>query len=287
MTTSTATSQLFPARIGLGTWKMGESRAARTAEIEVVYQALQLGYRLIDTAELYGNGGAEEVIGAALKSTTVSREQLCIVSKVLPDNASRKGTIKACEASLKRLRCEYLDIYLLHWRGAHDFTETLSGFAELQQRGLIRRFGVSNLDVRALQRWQAAEQQLDLHDTLCTNQVHYCISKRGIEFDLLPWQREQGISAMAYSPLGLGELARHPLLLQIGAAHAAGPISAAQVALAWVLRHPEVVAIPKTARPQRLLENLRAAEVQLTSDELAQIDAAFPPPQRKQPLAMI
>lgn len=277
----------FPTRIGLGTWKMGESRAARAQEAEAVLQALHLGYRLIDTAEMYGEGGAEQVIGAALKVSHVSREQLCLVSKVLPHNASRRGTVKACEASLKRLQCDYLDVYLLHWRGPHEFTDTLAAFAELQQRGLIRRFGVSNLDVRALQRWRAAEQQLGLTDTLCTNQVHYCVTERGIEFDLLPWQREHGISTMAYSPLDLGELATHPLLMQIGAVHAAGPLTAAQVALAWVLRHPDVVAIPKTIRALRLQENLQAADVQLTADELVQIDSEFPPPQRKRPLAMI
>ncbi|MGC3982285.1 MAG: aldo/keto reductase [Steroidobacteraceae bacterium] len=287
MSTSNTIPAPFPARIGLGTWKMGESRAARAQEVTVVSEALQLGYRLINTAEMYGDGGAEEVVGAALKEAQAPREQLCIVSKVLPNNASRRGTIKACEASLKRLQCGYLDIYLLHWRGSFEFTETLDAFAELQQRGLIRRFGVSNLDVRSLQRWKTAEQQLGLRDTLCTNQVHYCISERGIEFDLLPWQREQGISTMAYSPLGLGDLAQHPLLKKIGAAHAGGAITAAQVALAWVLRYPEVVAIPKTAKTQRLLENLQAAQLQLSEAELAQIDAVFPPPTRKQPLAMI
>jgi diketogulonate reductase-like aldo/keto reductase len=276
----------FPARVGLGTWKMGESRGAFAHEVSVVRQAFDVGYRLIDTAEMYGNGGAEEVVGAALKASRIARDQLCIVSKVLPQNASRAGTVKACEQSLQRLQCDYLDVYLLHWRGRYSFRDTLEAFAELQQRGLIRRFGVSNLDVDELRKWQAAEQQLGLQDTLCTNQVHYCLSERGVEFNLLPWQRDHGISTMAYSPLGLGELAHHPVLQKIGAAHQPA-MTAAQVALSWLLRHPDVVVIPKTTTPARLLENLWAAELPLTEPELAQLDEHFPPPQRRQPLAMI
>lgn len=280
----TLATTIFPARIGLGTWKMGESAARSKQETAAVAQALEIGYRLIDTAEMYGSGGAERVIGAALQSYKSRRQELCIVSKVLPQNASYKGTVKACEASLARLGCDYLDLYLLHWRGSYPFTETLQAFAELQQRGLIRRYGVSNFDIEDWQEWQAAEGELGLANAACVNQVYYCTQARGIEFDLLPWQKQRGIEIMAYSPLGLGDLAHHPVLAEIGAARGA---TAAQVALAWAVRYPEVAAIPKSANPVRLKENLQAANIRLTAAELARIDRAFPAPRRKQALQMI
>jgi len=275
----------FPAKIGLGTWKMGESAGRRSQEAAAVLHAIELGYRLIDTAEMYGAGGAERVIGEALQRFgTARRDQLFIVSKVLPQNASRKGTIKACESSLKVLGSEYLDLYLLHWRGSHSFRDTLQAFVELQQRGLIREFGVSNFDIEDLEAWREAEQALQVTSPVRVNQVYYCAQARGIEFDLLPWQRQRGIATMAYSPLGLGDLARHPTFIEISAMRGC---TAAQVALAWVMRHPDMVAIPKSAHPQRQEENLRALDITLNEAEIKRIDSAFPPPKHKSSLETI
>lgn len=280
-----AVETLFPGKIGLGTWKMGEVAARHKHEVQAVLHALQLGYRLIDTAEMYGGGGAERVVAEALSAFGhARRSELCIVSKVLPQNASRQGTVKACEASLSRLACGYIDVYLLHWRGNHPFEATLEAFLELQQRGLIRRFGVSNFDVEDLEEWREVEHRLQVQQPAHINQVYYCPQARGVEFDLLPWQRRSEMVTMAYSPLGLGELTRHPLLAELGGARG---YSAAQVALAWVVRHGDVVAIPKSIHPDRQEENLRAAELVLTDAELARIDAVFPPPRRKHDLEMI
>jgi len=276
---------IFPARIGLGTWKLGEQATSRTAEINVVTHALHCGYRVLDTAEMYGSGGAESVIGAALRNFgKTHREELFIVSKVLPQNASRRGVIKACEASLHRLDCEYLDLYLLHWPGQYPFIETLQAFAELHERGLIMRFGVSNFDVAKLEEWLAVEHQLGIAEPTQVNQIYYCLQARGVEFDLLPWQRRHGIFSMAYSPLGLGELAHHPVLKEIAEARGA---TAAQIALAWVIRHPDMVAIPKSVHPHRVEENLYALHITLSAAECARIDAAFAPPQEQRSLEMI
>jgi diketogulonate reductase-like aldo/keto reductase len=278
-----AGSLRFPGRIGLGTWKMGAARATQAQEIAAVTHALAIGYRLLDTAEMYGDGGAERIIGRALKSFGPSgRDELFIVSKVLPDHASRQGTVRACEASIARMGCDYLDLYLLHWRGAQPFRETLRGLDDLRQRGLIRQFGVSNFDVNELAQWLEAEQALALGATTQCNQLYYCLEARAIEFALLPWQRQRGIQTMAYSPLGQGALATHPLLERIGRERG---LSAAQIALAWVLREADVVAIPKSVQPLRIEQNLQAAQLQLSAAELAQIDQAFPAPRSKQPLA--
>jgi diketogulonate reductase-like aldo/keto reductase len=273
----------FPARIGLGTWKMGASRAAQAQELAAVSHALSVGYRLLDTAEMYADGGAERLVGRALKDFGGSRrEQLFIVSKVLPEHASHSGTIRACEASIARMGCDYLDLYLLHWRGAHPFRETLLGFDDLRQRGLIRHYGVSNLDLSELAQWLEAEKALQLDSTTQCNQLYYCLESRAIEFALLPWQRERAIQTMAYSPLGQGALASQPLLEQIARERG---VTAAQIALAWVLRQADVVAIPKSVQPQRIDQNLQAAQLQLSAAELARIDQAFPPPRSKQRLA--
>lgn len=286
MTNAGATPLDLRGPIGLGTWRVGSSNRQRADESAAVLHALQIGYRLLDTAEMYADGGAERVIGAALAQYGVHRRgELTIVSKVLPSNASATGTVRACEASLKRMGCEYLDLYLLHWAGRYPYTETLRGFEQLLQRGLIRHFGVSNLDLHELQQWIADERRVGLTASgVQCNQLYYAASARGIEFDLLPWQREHRIQTMAYSPLGEGRLAEHPVLTAIGERHG---VSAAQVALAWCIRHPGVVAIPKSVRRDRLEENLRAAQLQLTSEDLAQIDHAFPPPRAKRPLEMI
>lgn len=275
----------LPARIGLGTWKMGEVRGAQKREIAAITHALDVGYRIIDTAEMYGDGGAERVVGQALEAFGAARRpEVFLVSKVLPGNASRSGTVLACEASIRRMGCAYLDLYLLHWRGEHRFTETLEGFGELLRRGLIRQFGVSNLDVDDMQEWLEAEKAVGLEASTQCNQLYYCVSTRGIEFDLLPWQRERGIRTMAYSPLQSGDLADNPTLVQVGRARGA---TASQIALAWCVRHPDVVAIPKSINPQRIEQNLEAAKLQLTASELAQIDRAFPPPGAKRALAMV
>ena len=234
----------FPGRIGLGTWEMGADPGQRPQEIAAVKHALDVGYRLLDTAEMYADGGAERIIGSALQWFGAARRtELCIVSKVLPGNASRSGTARACEASIERMGCDYLDLYLLHWPGRHPLAETLRGFHDLVQRGLIRHFGVSNFDVEQLQRWLQAQQRLELAPSAHCNQLYYCIAARGIEFQLLPLQRAHAIATMAYSPLGRGSLTRHPLLVQLGRERG---VSAAQIALAWCLREPDVVAIPKS-----------------------------------------
>src|ERR1700692_455773 len=283
--TAPGSSTQFPARIGLGTWEMGISAAQRSREIAAVKHALDVGYRLLDSAEMYADGGAERIIGGALKAFGAARRgELYIVSKVLPSNASRSGAARACEASIARMGCDYLDLYLLHWPGRHPFIETLRGFDELLRRGLIRRFGVSNLDIDELQRWLQAQDSLGLPATTHCNQLYYCTEVRGIEFQLLPYQRAHAIATMAYSPLGRGALVRHPLLVQLGRERG---VSAAQVALAWCLREPDVVAIPKSVVPARIEENLAAAELRLGPAELTRIDQAFPPPSAKRPLEMV
>ncbi len=265
--------------LGLGTWRMGESKRTRSAEVDAVRLALELGYRLIDTAEMYGEGGAEEVIGEALASGPVRREQVFLVSKVYPHNASRKGTIAACERSLVRLRTDWIDLYLLHWRGAVPLAETVEAFETLRAQGKIRRWGVSNFDLADLQELWSTDDGAQ-----CTaNQVYYSASQRGIEFDLLPWQRRHGVATMAYCPIDQGALARNGALAAIARARGA---TAAQVALAWVLRQPDVIAIPKAVQPAHLRDNFAAAAMTLSAAELAQIDAAFPPPARKRPLHM-
>jgi diketogulonate reductase-like aldo/keto reductase len=261
----------FPARIGLGTWEMGNGAAQRGRDIAAVSHALEVGYRVLDTAEMYADGGAERIIGSALKAFGAARRaQLYIVSKVLPGNASRAGTVRACEASIARMGCDYLDLYLLHWPGRHPFAETLQGFDDLQQRGLIRAFGVSNLDTDELQRWLRTQKSLGITAATHSNQLYYCVEARGIEFDLLPYQRAHDIATMAYSPLGRER-----------------GLSAAQIALAWCLREPDVMAIPKSVDPKRIEQNLAAAQLRLTAEELDRIDRAFPPPNSKRPLDMV
>jgi diketogulonate reductase-like aldo/keto reductase len=275
----------FPGRIGLGTWEMGVDAGQRKRDIAAVKHALDVGYRLLDTAEMYADGGAERIIGSALQAFGAARrDELCIVSKVLPGNATRSGTARACEASIERMGCDYLDLYLLHWPGRHPLAETLGGFHDLMQRGLIRHFGVSNFDVDELQRWLQAQQRLGPAPGAQCNQLYYCLAARGIEFQLLPWQRTHAMATMAYSPLGRGALTRHPLVQQLGRERR---VSAAQIALAWCLREPDVIAIPKSVDPVRIEDNLRAAELQLSPAELQRIDQAFPPPGSKRPLEMV
>lgn len=269
---------------------MGESRASRAREVGAVGRALQLGYRVFDTAEIYGLGGAERVLGEALadfgvgSATGTARAELFIVSKVKPSHATREGTVRACEASLDRLRCRYLDLYLLHWPGPHPITETLQGFAELRERGLVRHFGVSNFDLPELKAWREAESSLGLPEATRCNQLYYCLQARGIEFDLLPWQRAHGIWTMAYSPLGRGRLAQHPVLERLAKARG---VSAAQIAIAWSMRAPDLISIPKSSHPARIEENWLARSLTLTDEECAALDVAFPPPTASAPLATI
>lgn len=269
--------------LGLGTWRIGESARKRRAEIAAVRRALAIGYRLIDTAEMYGEGGAEEVIGAALADAIaagdVRRDDVFIVSKVYPHNASRSGVPAACERSLRRLGLDRIDLYLLHWRGGVPLAETVAAFESLKERGLIRRWGVSNFDVDDLK--ALARVANGAH--CAANQIYYSASQRGAEFALLPWQRERRMPAMAYSPIDQGAAARDRTLKAIGARHGA---TAAQIALAWVLRQPDVIAIPKAVRDAHLRENWAAASIALTPRDLADIDRRFPPPTCKSPLAM-
>jgi diketogulonate reductase-like aldo/keto reductase len=269
--------------LGLGTWHMGEKARERKQEIAAVRFAVELGYRLIDTAEMYGEGGAEEVIGTALAEVfatrAVRREDLFIVSKVYPHNASREGAIAACERSLRRLGLDHVDLYLLHWRGQHPLSATIDGFEALKAAGRIRHWGVSNFDQDDMEELRRATGG----KACAANQVYYSASKRGVEFDLLPWQREHGVPLMAYCPIDQGALARDPTFTAIGQRLGA---SAAQVALAWTLREPGVIAIPKAVREAHLRENLSAAQLTLSAADLAAIDQAFAPPKRKNRLAM-
>lgn len=268
--------------LGLGTWRMGESAARRKAEVAAVRAALDMGWRVIDSAEMYGDGGAEEVIGAAvaaaLRSGTLSRADLFIVSKVYPQNASARGTAAACERSLARLGLDCLDGYLLHWRGNIALQETIDAFEDLRARGRIRHWGVSNFD-----RDDMAELRRARGGEACaTNQIYYSLGARGPGFDLVPWQQANGIATMAYSPIDQGSLARNPRLAELARQRGATP---AQLALAWLISQPGVMAIPKATSEFHLRENLAAQAITLSAADHAELDAAFPPPQRKTPLA--
>jgi diketogulonate reductase-like aldo/keto reductase len=269
--------------LGLGTWRLGESARTRAAEVAAVRLALDIGYRVIDTAEMYGEGGAEQVVGEAVASAvldgSIRREALFVVSKVYPHNASREGVEAACERSLKRLRMEQIDLYLLHWRGEHPLRDTLAGFEALQRRGLIRHWGVSNFDRADMDELRS----LPGGDGCASNQVFYALSERGIEFELLPWMRTRSMPCMAYCPIDRGRLAGDAVLQAIGERHDA---SATQVALAWVLAQPGVMAIPKAVREVHLRENFAAGALQLSPEDFRELDRRFPPPRRKTPLAM-
>ncbi|MEO8125399.1 MAG: aldo/keto reductase [Burkholderiales bacterium] len=269
--------------LGLGTWRLGEAESARKAEVAALRTAIELGYRLFDTAEMYGEGGAENVLGEALRGAIaagdVTRDEIFIVSKVYPHNASRRGTAAACERSLARLGLDRLDLYLLHWPGSHPLAQTIEAFEALQSQGRIVRWGVSNFDLAGMKTLHGEVGGMHC----AANQVWYSASQRGIEFDLLPWQRQQQIPLMAYSPIDQAALARHGVLAAIGNRLGA---SAAQVALAWVLRGAGVVAIPKAVSAAHLRDNLAAAELNLDAGALEDIDRAFAPPARTSPLAM-
>lgn len=269
--------------LGLGTWRLGEAAGQRRAEVAAVRSALEMGYRVIDTAEMYGEGGAEEVVGEALadalRAGTLRREEVFVVSKVYPHNASRAGVRAAHERSRKRLRLDTIDLYLLHWRGSHPLAETIAGFEALRDAGGIRHWGVSNFDRDDMTELAA----LPGGRRCAANQVYYSLGERGAGFDLLPWQQHRSMPLMAYCPIDQGRLAGDAALQAIGERHG---VSAAQVALAWLLSQPGVMAIPKAVREVHLRENLAAAAITLTRTDLDEIDARFPPPRRRTPLAM-
>lgn len=260
--------------IGQGTWYMGEDPDHRAAEVKALQQGIELGLTLIDTAEMYAEGGAEEVVGQAIAGR---RDQVFLVSKVYPHNASLRGVPAACERSLERLGTDCIDLYLLHWRGRYPLEETVEAFERLREQGKIRHWGVSNFDTDDLR---------ELQDLPCaTNQVLYNPAQRGIEFDLLPWSRNHAIPTMAYCPLAqAGQLLHHPVLAEIGKRHGATP---AQVSLAWVTREEDVIAIPKAVSPEHVRLNAAAGALTLTSEDLRAIDRAFAAPTRKQHLAMV
>jgi len=262
--------------LGLGTWRMGEKPRLRAQELDALRYGLDLGYRLIDTAEMYGEGTAEEIVGEAIAGR---RDGLTIVSKVYPHNATRSGTIAACERSLKRLGIERIDLYLLHWRGATRLEQTFESFQRLREQGKIGDFGVSNFDLADM----GDAARVD-HGLAASNQVLYCLSRRGPEFDLLPWMRERHMPLMAYSPLDQGALLDEPALQKIAAEIGATP---AQVAIAWLLAQPGVVTIPKSATRERVKENLGALDFTLPPKTLAELDRAFPPPKGKRPLEIL
>jgi diketogulonate reductase-like aldo/keto reductase len=268
--------------LGLGTWRLGESAARRDTEVAALRLAFEIGYRLIDTAEMYGDGGAERVVGQALEEALragLARTDFVVVSKALPHHATPDGLRAACEASLARLGLDCIDLYLLHWRGGIPLAQTVAGFERLQERGLVRHWGVSNLDLADMRELLAVPGG----SGCSANQVYYSLSERGVEFDLLPWMRVRQMPLMAYSPIDQGALADHPSLRAVAERHRATP---AQVALAWMLAQPGVIAIPKAVHAVHLRHNWQAASIVLTAADRAQLDRVFPPPSGKRPLAV-
>jgi len=262
--------------LGLGTWRMGEDARLRQQEIGAVRAAVDLGMTLIDTAEMYGDGATEQLLGEALSGL---RDRVVLVSKVYPQNAGRGRIEKSCEASLRRLKTDHLDLYLLHWRGSVHLAEAVEGMEALIRAGKIRRWGVSNLDAADMQELFRAGGE-----ACATDQVLYNLTERGPEFDLMPLLRSRRIPTMAYSPIGQGQLPNSPALAAIAARHEVTPFT---VALAWVLRDPTVIAIPKAANVDHIQANRRALDLHLTAGDLAAIDAEFPAPTRKTRLAML
>ena len=263
--------------LGLGTWMMSERGAHEPESVAALKRGIDLGMTLIDTAEMYGDGGAEELVGQAIKGR---RDQIFIVSKVLPLNASRTGVAAACERSLKRLGTDRIDLYLLHWSGSVPLRETVAGFTALRRTGKIRYWGVSNLDLDEMQALWAVPEG----DGCAANQLLYNLGRRGIEWDLMPALAARGVPVMAYSPLEQGRLLGDRTLKQVAAARGA---TAAQMAPAWLLHRPGVIVIPKAATLAHVADNRAAAEIALTPAEFAALDRAFPPPRRKMPLAML
>ncbi len=262
---------------GVGTWRLGESARVRADEVKAVRAAIERGVTLIDTAEMYGDGEAETIVADAIGSR---RHELFIVGKVLPGNASKRGTVAACERSLKRLKTDRIDLYLLHWRGGEPLSDTVAAFQELKAAGKIVDWGVSNFDIDDMHELAT----LDRNKECATNQVLYNLTRRGIEFDLAPFCRARGIPIMAYSPLEQARMLGDATLRQVAQHHGASP---AQVALAWLLRQPGIAAIPKATGLRHLDENIAALDLALTPDDIKALDARFPPPKRATPLDML
>ncbi len=266
--------------IGIGTWRLGEGLNPHDNEVGAVRTGIEAGLKLIDTAEMYGNGGSEKVVGEAIAH--YDREKLFLVSKVLPSNANRARMQRACENSLRRMGTDYLDLYLYHWRGSTPLSETVECLEDLVSQGKIRSWGVSNFDL-----WDMEELFETPGGERCqVNQDLYHIDSRGIEFDLKPWMEEKKVVLMSYCPLAMGSrlsrgLLNHPVLKRIAGAHDA---TTAQIILAWNIRNGQTIAIPKSARPQRVIENAEAGNIMLTEEELWAIDMAFPAPTHKVPL---
>ena len=274
-TVSLPSGESVPA-LGQGTWYMGESGRRRADEVRALQAGIELGMSLIDTAEMYADGGAEEVVGEAIKGR---RDRVFLVSKVLPSHASRSATIAACEASLRRLGTDRIDLYLLHWRGNYALEDTITGFEALQQAGKIRHWGVSNFDTEDMDELLAAGGE-----AVAANQVLYNLGRRGIEFDLLPWAEAHKVPLMAYSPIEQGRLLGDRTLAEIAEKHGASP---AQVALSFVLARPGMIAIPKSGNEAHVRENAGAAAITLSDADFRALDAAFPPPKRKRALEML
>lgn len=264
-------------RLGQGTWHMGDSAARRAEELAALREGIALGLTLIDTAEMYGDGRSELLVGEAIAGR---RDELFLVTKVLPSNASRKGVARSCEASLGRLKTDRVDLYLLHWMGSHPLQETLRGFEDLLAAGKIRSWGVSNLDPAEMQELV----RLPGGKACVADQVLYNLSRRGIEYDLLPWCAKKKICVMAYSPVEQGRILGNGALRQVAQRLGATP---AQVALAWVLRQDGVIAIPRAATPAHVRENRAALDLRLGEQDLAELDRAFPPPSAPRPLEVL
>jgi len=262
---------------GQGTWHMGDDRRRAAEEVAAVKLGIDLGMTLIDTAEMYGSGGAEEMVARAAEGV---RDDLFIVSKVYPHNASRAGVVAACERSLKRLATDRIDLYLLHWRGSIPLAETLAGFEQLQRDGKIRYHGISNFDRDDMAEWVA----LGGGETVAANQVLYNFSRRGPEWDLFPWCRERGVAIMAYTPLGQGSMLANRGLAEVARRRGATP---AQVALTWLLRQEGTIVIPKASRPEHVRENRGALDLELAAEDLAALERAFPPPKGRSSLGML
>ena len=271
-----ASGEKVPA-LGLGTWHMGERRSDRAAEAKALQAGLDLGLTLIDTAEMYGEGGAEEVVAEAMAGR---RDGIFLVSKVYPHNASRTGVIAACERSLKRLKTDHLDLYLLHWRGSHPLSETVAAFEKLKADGKLRHWGVSNLDVDDM----AELRGVPNGGNCVSNQVLYHLGSRGIEWELLSDCARHKVMVMAYSPLGQGAILRNAALASVAKKHNVTPAAAA---LAWTMRHEHVVAIPKASNLEHVKANAAAAGLKLDADDLKALDTAFPAPKRAAPLGML
>ena len=266
-----------PTAIGIGTWRMGEDTFRANAEVAAIQAALDAGISLIDTAEMYGEGSAERIVGQAIRNR---RDACYLVSKVLPSNASRRGTIEACRRSLERLRTDHIDCYLLHWAGRHPLEETIEAFEELKRLGMIGSWGVSNFDLDQMKRLL----ELPGGRNCAVNQVYYSLTERGIDFDLHPWQEARGIVTMAYCPLDQGELVRDPRLQPIAERL---DITPGQLALAWLLSHPKCWAVPMTTSANRAAENAAVRDIRLDEATLQQLERLFPRPRRRTVLKIV